>query len=139
MCSYLSGGDGHLNLAARSRHDLVELVADTLEETEAVVLGESVEEVLDGGFLAARLLNELGDDGGLVLGGESRGRQDGSELSILLEDVAEVGEGLGSGLEGRRLGSGSVLEIDAVSISSQAADPHDAIGRRRAVNWPMAI
>lgn len=121
----LGRGDGHLDLAAGRRHDLVELFADAAEEAEAVVLGEGLEEVLEGGAVAAGLLDELGDDGGLVLGAQGRGRQDAGELNILLDDGAEVGEGLGRGLEGRRLGSGSVLIIDAVSNRSRFYSRND--------------
>lgn len=116
----LGRGDGHLNLAAGRRHDLVELLADAAEEAEAVVLGEDLEETLDGGGVAASLLDELGDDGGLVLGAQGRGGEDGGKLNILLDDGAEGGEGLGRGFEGRRLGRGSVLIIDAVSKKNES-------------------
>lgn len=117
--SYLGRGDGHLDLTAGGGDDLVELVADALEEAQAVVLGEGVEEVLDGGAAAAGLLDQLGDDSRLVLGAQGRGGEDLVELGVLVDNVAEGGEGLGGRVEGRRLGGGSVLL--RVSISPALA------------------
>lgn len=71
-------------------------------------MGQGVQEVLDG-FAAAGSLLELGDDGSLVGIGESRGAQDGGELGILLDEVCEVGQGLGGRVERRGLHGGSVL------------------------------
>lgn len=74
-------------------------------------MGQGVQEVLDGLVAGGRthLLLELGNDGGLVGIGESRGAQDGGELSILLDEASEGREGLGGGLERRGLHGGSVL------------------------------
>lgn len=115
--TYLSAGYLELNLATGGGDQLRELLADAAEEAQAVVLGEGLEEVLDGGVAGAGLLGELGDDVGLVLGGQGRGRQDGGELGILLEEGAELGDGVGGGIEGGGLGGGRVLVIDAECVS----------------------
>lgn len=108
--TYSGAGDGELNLAAGGAHDLGELLGDAGEEAEAVVLGESGEEVLDGLLGAgAGLLGELGDDGGLVLGGQGGRGEDGGQLGVLGEDGVEGGQGLGRGVQGRGLGGGGVL------------------------------
>ena len=109
MCTHLSTDDLHLDLTAGSGHDLVELLADTLEEAETVVLGEGVEEVLDGGGAGAGLLGELGDDGGLVLVAQGRGLEDGGQLGVLLDDGGEAGQGLGGGIEAGGLDGRGVL------------------------------
>lgn len=93
--TYRSAGNRHLDLAARSAHQLAELGADTAEETQTVVLGQGLEEVLDGGVGAGGLL-ELGDDGGLVGGAQGRGVEDGGQLRILGDQVAQLAQG-GSG------------------------------------------
>jgi hypothetical protein len=105
----LGADDLHLDLAAGGGHDLGKLLADALEEAEAVVLGESGEEVLDGGGAGAGLLLELGNDGGLVLGAQGRGRKDSGQLGVLLDDGGEAGEGLGGGVEARGLDGRGVL------------------------------
>lgn len=72
--SYLGAGDDHLYLATGCAHDLAKLCADALQYSQAVVLGESGEEVLDGfvGVCGANVLLQLSDDGALVFGGERR-------------------------------------------------------------------
>lgn len=113
--SYLSARNRHLNLPTRRRDDLVELLGDALQKPQAVVLGEGVEEVLDGGGTgaAAGLLGQLGNDGRLVRLAQGRGRQNRGQLRVLLEERAEGREPLGRGVEGGGLDGGSVLEIDA--------------------------
>jgi hypothetical protein len=60
LSTYLSGSDGHLDLTTGSGHDLAELLADTTEDAKTVVLGEGIEEVLDGGRVgAARMVDSL--------------------------------------------------------------------------------
>lgn len=116
--TYSSAGDGELNLASGSTHQLAELCANTLEKSQAVVLGERVEEVLDGVglVLTTGVLLELSDDSGLVLSGEGRRLHDVGELWVLNVDLREGAEGLGHGLERLRLHGSSVLwEVD-VSI-----------------------
>ena len=103
------GGDGHLDLAAGGRHEGAELLADALKDGETVVGGQGLEELLDGLVGAAGGLLELGDDLLLVLGGESRGGQDGLEAGVLLEGGLEVLHGLGDGIEGGGLGGCGVL------------------------------
>ena len=105
---YLSAGNNHLNLAARSTDELSKLGADTGEESEAVVLSEGGQEVLDG-VVGAGVLLELGDDGALVGGAEGGGLEDGNELRVLLDHVVEGGDALGGWLEGRSLDGGRVL------------------------------
>lgn len=91
-------------------HQGRELVDDTLQQTQAVVLGERVEEVLqDVALVGAGHLLELLDDLLLVADGEGRRVQDGGELLVPLEDFAELTEGLGDLVERRRFGRGSVL------------------------------
>lgn len=107
--THLSAGDLELDLTTGSRGELGELLADAAEQVEAVVLGEGVEEVLDGGAAGACLLGELGDDGRLVGLVERRGGEDGGQLRVLLDQVAQGGEGLCGRVEGRRLGGGRVL------------------------------
>lgn len=113
--SYLSARNRHLNLPTRRRDNLVELLGDALQKPQAVVLGEGVEEVLDGGGTgaAAGLLGQLGNDGRLVRLAQGRGRQNRGQLGVLLEERAEGREPLGRGVEGGGLDGGSVLEIDA--------------------------
>lgn len=107
---YLGRGDGHLDLTLGGGHDLVELVADALEEAESVVLGEGFEEVLDGGTAAAGLLDKLGNNGGLVLGAQGRGSENVVELGVLVGNGTEGSKGLGGRVESRRLGGSSVLK-----------------------------
>lgn len=118
--TYSSAGDSELNLAPGSTHQLAELGADTLEKSQTVVLGESVEEVLDGVglVLATGVLLELSDDGGLVLGGEGRCLHDVGELWVLDIDLREGAEGLGHSLERLRLHGSSVLWEVNVSIET---------------------
>lgn len=120
--TYLGAGNGDLNLAAGGGHDGSELLANAGEEAQSVVLGESVEEVLDGLVVGTDLLAELLDDGGLVGDGQGRGVKDSSELGVLLEESAKLGESIGRGVEGGGLGGGSVLsrgkkELNTMSVS----------------------
>ena len=106
---YLRAGNHHLDLTAGGAHELGELGADAGKEAQAVVVGEGREEVLDGLAAGAGVLLQLGDDGALVGDGQSRGLEDGDQLGVLLHQVAEGGEALGGGLEGRGLDGGRVL------------------------------
>lgn len=108
--TYLSADDGHLNLTTGSGHDGAELFADAGEEAQSVVGGEGVEEVLDRLAAGAGLLDELLNNGRLVLLAQSRGAEDGSELDILLEDGGELGEGLGRCVEAGSLDRRRVLQ-----------------------------
>jgi hypothetical protein len=97
----LSTGNGHLHLAPRSRHDLGKLVADATQQAEAVVDSKGVEEVLDSGTTrAACLLGQLGNDVGLVRGGQRRRGQNGRQLGVPRDDGAQVGEGFRCRVEG---------------------------------------
>ena len=111
--THLSAGDAELDLAAVSRHQGRELVADTLKGTEAVVLGQGSEEVLeDIGLVGTGNLLELLDDLLLVGHAQTRGAEDGDQLLVALQGLAEVGNGLGGLVEGSGLGGGSVLEAE---------------------------
>lgn len=91
-------------------HQSAELLADTLQSTETVVLGQSSEEVLeDVGLVGASDLLELGDDLRLVGVGEGRGTEDGDQLGVGLQGLAEGSDGLGGRVEGGGLGGCSVL------------------------------
>ncbi len=74
--AYLGRCDDHLDLAAGSADKLSKLITDVLQESQAVVLGEGSEEVLDGlvGAGSTDALLELGDDEALVGVGQSRCR-----------------------------------------------------------------
>lgn len=98
-------------------------MADALEEAQSVVLGEGLEEVLKGGA-AAGLLDELGDNGRLVLGAQGGGGEDVVELSILVDNGTEGGEGLGGRVEGGSLCGGSVLLNTMLAIVSSFREPH---------------
>lgn len=111
---YLSTGNDQLDLALGSADELGKLGDDTGQETEAVVLGQGLEEVLDGLVCDARGLGELGDDGALVGWGQAGGVEDLGELRILLDEVTEAGDGLGRGLEGGSLDGGGILYIEKI-------------------------
>ena len=110
----------HLYLASCRTHQRSEFLAHSLERAQAVVLGQSVEEVLDGVVLVlhvGRLLN-LGDDLLLVGDRESGRSQNLLELSIALEGLVQVVQSLGDGVEGTLLGGSRVLHIAHVSHHS---------------------
>ena len=93
----------------RRTYQLAELLAHAGQDAQAVVLGQRLQEVLDGLALHAGGLLELGDDGALVGGGQRRRGQDGRQLGVLLQQAVEAGEGLGGGLEGGGLDGRGVL------------------------------
>lgn len=109
-------------------HKGTELLANTLKSTQPVVLGKSVEEVLQDVALvsAASELLQLGNDLLLVGGGEGRGADDGGELAVVLESLAEGGEGLRDLVEGGGFGGGSVLF--RYRVSGCCVNFGDAIG-----------
>lgn len=108
--THLSTGDVQINLTAVGAHQSSELVADTLEGAQAVVLGEGDKEVLeDLGLLGTSDLLEFLDDQSLVGDGEGRGHEEVGQLAVGLQGLAEAGDGLGSLVEGGGLGRGSVL------------------------------
>lgn len=115
--TYLSTGNVQLKLTTVRTHKSTELLANTLKSTQPVVLGKSVEEVLQDVALvsAASELLQLVNDLLLVGGREGRGADDGGELAVVLEGLAEGGEGLGDLVEGGGFGGGSVLFINCVS------------------------
>lgn len=100
-----------------SAHQGSELVADTLEGTETVVLGESLEEVLeDTGLIGTGHLSELLDDSLLVGDSEHRSAEDGDELLVSLEGLAEAGDSTGSLVESSGLGGSGVLFTSMVRV-----------------------
>lgn len=108
--TYLSTGDVQLDLTALGGHESRELVSDTLEGAETVVLSESLEEVLDNVTLVGTgNLLELLDNLLLVGVGEGRGTEDGGELLVALDGLAEGSDSLGGLLEAGGLGRGSEL------------------------------
>lgn len=108
--THLSGGDAQLDLAAVSAHQSAELLADALEGAETVVLGKSGEEVLqDVGLVGTGDLLELLNDLLLVGDGQGGSAEDGGQLGVGLQGLAEVGDGLGGLVESRGLGGGGVL------------------------------
>lgn len=94
---YLSASDNKINLAPISTHQGGELLAHTLQNPQSVVLGKSLQEVLNGVILAGYTSNLLQflDDLRLIASGQGRGAQDGGELCILLEHFREGRERLG--------------------------------------------
>lgn len=110
--SYLSTGDVEVDLAAVSAHQGSELLADTLEGTETVVLGESLEEVLeDTSLIGTGDLSELLNNGLLVGDGKHRGAEDSDELLVSLDGLAEAGDSTGSLVESSGLGGSGVLFV----------------------------
>jgi hypothetical protein len=107
----LGGGDVQLDLTAVSAHEGSELLADGLKGTETVVLGQGEEEVLqDVTLVGTGDLLELGDDLELVGMGEGGSTEDGTQLGVGLQGLAEGGDGLGGLVEGGGLGGSSVLD-----------------------------
>lgn len=109
--TYGSGGDSHFDLTAGSAHKSVELGANTLEESQSVVLGEGLKEVLDGLVGTTGILLELSDNLALVLSRQSWRLHDLAELGVSLENVVELGEGLGHAVEGVALHGCGVLSF----------------------------
>lgn len=109
--TYLSTGDAELDLTTVSAHESSELLADTLEGAQTVVLGQSSEEVLQNVTLVGTgNLLELGNDLLLVGVGEGWGTEDSTQLLVGLQGLAEAGDSLGGLVEGSGLGGSSVLE-----------------------------
>lgn len=108
--AYLSTGDVEVNLTTVSAHQGSELLADTVEGTETVVLGKGLEEVLDDtGLVSTGDLGELLNNGLLVGVGESGGAEDVDELGVGLQGLAEGSDGASGLVEGRGLGGSGVL------------------------------
>jgi hypothetical protein len=109
--THLGRGDVQLNLTTVGAHQSTELLADTLEGSETVVLGQSLEEVLDDvGLVGTGNLLELLDDLLLVGNGQGRSAEDGDQLGVGLQGLAEGSDSLGGLVEGSGLGGGSVLQ-----------------------------
>lgn len=112
ISTYSSRGDDELDLALVSAHEDAELFSSALEDAQSVVLGEGLEEVLDGVALVLHTdaLLDLGDNLRLIRGAERWSSEDLRKLAVLLEDGRQVLEGLGGAVKGVGLGCGRVLE-----------------------------
>lgn len=117
--THLSTGDVQIDLTTVSTHKGIELLANTLQNTQPVVLGQGVEEVLeDVTLVTARELLELSNDLLLVSSREGRGADDRGQLAVRLQGLAETSEGPGDLVEGRGLDGGSVLFIATTVLIS---------------------
>lgn len=101
LSSYLRTANNHLNLTTVRAHQHSEFLTDTLQNTQPVVLGKRLEEVLQDVLLvgAAGDLLQLRDDLRLVARRQGRRVEDRGQLRVPLERLAESGEGLGGLLE----------------------------------------
>jgi hypothetical protein len=109
--THLSRGDVQLDLTTVGAHQGSELIADTFEGRETVVLGQSLEEVLeDVGLVSTGNLLELLDDLLLVGNGQGRSAEDGNQLGVGLQGLAKGSDSLSGLVEGSGLGGSSVLE-----------------------------
>lgn len=118
-----SRGNNDLNLTLVGSDELVELLDNGWEDTESVVLSKNLEEVLD--LLSTvlwKVLEQLVDDGLLVGGVEGWGSDHWAELSILLEELSESGEGLCDGIQLGSLLSGSVQSGSIGTINTEESD-----------------
>lgn len=96
----LSRSDIKLNLTTVSTHESRELLTDTIQLAQPVILSEHGEEVLHNtALVGADQLLQLLDDLLLVVGGEGGGADDGCELAVGLEGVAEDRQGAGGLVE----------------------------------------
>lgn len=111
MSTYRSAGNAHLNLAASGANELSELVADAAQETQAVVLGQCLKEILDGCTTGtgSGVLLELGDDGGLVGGTQGRRFEYASQFRVAGHQATQLAESIGSRLKRRALDGSRVL------------------------------
>lgn len=91
-----------------SAHKNIVLLDDATDESETVVLGEDLKKVLNGLVLASNL-QDLRDDGLLVLSLKGGGSEDIGELGVLLEGSLKGLKGLVGRLEGIGLSGGGVL------------------------------
>lgn len=108
-----SAGNDQLNLSPVRTHEHTKFLHNTLQHAQAVVLGESREEVLYDALLIgiANVLLEFLDNLLLVRDGEGGGVQDLAELGVLLENCRERLERLCGGVEGVGFGGCGVLPI----------------------------
>ena len=123
-CTYSSAGDGQLNLTTGGAHEGTELLGNTLKLVESVVLGQSLEEVLDGVVLVLDVegLLDLGNDLLLVGLAEGGGIKDGLELGVSLEGGSEVLETLGGGIQRLGLDSGGVESAGVGAVKAEESD-----------------
>lgn len=75
----------------------LELLNHTLQQSQAVVLGQSRQKVLENIVLVTSCNGlQFLDDLLLVADAQSRGVEDGGEFGVLFEDFAELREGFGN-------------------------------------------
>jgi hypothetical protein len=87
--------NGQFNLAPVGAHQLSKLFADTLEKAQSVVLGKSVQEVLNGVRLISTtcVFLELGHDSRLVLSTQCGCLHNDGQLGVSFVDFVQGGEG----------------------------------------------
>lgn len=94
-----------------STHESAELLANILQNTQSVVLGQRGEEVLEGvSLVTTSELLEFRHDLLLVSTRQSRGTDDRSQLAVRLEGLAEDSEGPGDLVEGSGFDGSRVLD-----------------------------
>lgn len=93
-----SRGDDSLDLAALGAHQDIVLLDDAANQAETVVVGQDLEEVLDG-LVGAGGLGDLGNNEILGVALENGRGQDGDQLGVLGQDALEDLEGLVGGLQ----------------------------------------
>lgn len=107
-------------------HQRPKLLHNALQQTQPVVLRQRVQEVLEDAVLVSGSATgnplELGHDLLLIRGGQGRRVQDGSQLGVLLENGAQLRQGLGDVVEVGSFGGRSVLissfSPNSISIAS---------------------
>lgn len=115
--THLSTGNVKLNLTTVSAHESTELLANTLQSTQTVVLGKGSEKVLqDIALIGTSNLLELDNDLLLVGVGQGRGTEDGGQLLVGLQGLTEGSDSLGGGVESGGLGRSSVLEREGLEM-----------------------
>ena len=113
--THRSGRDNGLNLSSVSAHQNPVLFNDSVEQVEAVVLGQHLQEVLDG-LVLARRLQDFGSHKLLVLGLEGRRGEDVGELAVLGKSRLQVLECLVDGLKTLRLCRCNVLCTWSITV-----------------------
>ena len=100
--------DDSLNLSSVGAHQNPVLFNDAVKQVEAVVLGQHLQEVLDG-LVRARHLQDLSNHKLLVPSLEGRRGEDVGELGVFVKGSLQVLECLVGGLKALRLCGCSVL------------------------------
>lgn len=116
VVQWLSGRDGHLDLSSRGADQLGELLSYTVEHAQSVVLGQSVEEVLQCVVLVlhACALLEFVHDLLLIVYRQRRRADHRLELRVFLEGLGQAVHCLCNCVEGGAFGGRGVLVILSV-------------------------